>query len=266
MASSAEKIPSDLYPTLKITRIKNPNKFYAIPLLGFLVKIIILLPVYIVFAIYGVALFLILAINSFYILFTGKFWKSAYDFELGFMRYTAKLYFFFFGLTDTYPGFDFTIHDSYTLDIHYPKNPSRFFAIPILGGIVRMILLVPYFIFEQVVSTGGFIGVVVSFYRVLTKGEYPESTFELARDSVRIREAAGAYMMGLSDSYPSFWISFNHKNIKIALIIAGIVVSFGNWTNQDFFHNQYEYDSKYRDEKPFYVPNLEGRDRGIRAL
>lgn len=248
---SSEKIPTDMYPAFLITCIKNPNKFYAIPLIGFFIKALMLIPVGIMATILGFGLFFTMIINSFIVLATGKFWRVAYEYKLGVMRYSAKIYLFFFGLTDTYPGFDLTIHDTYTLDIPMPANPSRFFAIPFIGGLTRLILLIPYLIFEQVIGTAGCAGVVISFFNVLTKGEYPESTYELARDSVRIREAAGAYMMGLSDSYPSFWISMHHKNVKIALIIAGILLSVNNWGGKNFKARDY---NDYND-----TPNFRNR-------
>lgn len=140
------------------------------------------------------------------------------------MRLTVKTTYFLAGLTNKYPGFSRNIDDNFTVDIPYPENPKRLFAIPFIGGVIRIVLLIPYFIYEQIISNASNIGVLVSFVRVLFQGKYPESTYELARDSVRVGQGAAAYMAGLSDKYPSFWISMNHKAIKITLIVLGILL------------------------------------------
>lgn len=255
---TAEKIPTEIYPTFNLLRITNPSRFFAIPILGFLVKVIISIPVFIVAGCYGIGLFFVIVIDSFIVLFTGKFWKEAYDFEVGMLRYSAKIYLYLFGLTNTYPGFDLSIHDTWTLDIDVPTNPNRFFAIPLFGFLARVILLIPYFIFEQVIGTAGVVAAFIAIFPILFKGKYPESLYELARDSVRIRTSAGMYMMGLSDSYPSFWISMNHQSVKVGLIIVGALLTFSNWGAKQISPNRFEDDSTWRNNDyptPKYSPN-----------
>lgn len=218
-----------IYPTLKLEKVKNPNRLFAIPLLGILIKVILLIPVFLELIILAIAFFFVWIINSFVVLFTGEYWNTAYTLTLGILRLTAKTQFYFFGLSDLYPGFDFSVKD-FTLDIAKPEKPNRLFAIPLLGGIVRIIILIPYLIYDSVLQNAASAGVLISFFPVLTKGEYPESTYELARDYTRVNLAASCYMAGLSDSYPSFWISMNHKNIKIALIIVGVIISLSRNT------------------------------------
>lgn len=218
------------YPDLQIDRIINPNRFYAFPLFGGLFKVIILIPV-LLEIIFLVFFWLFLSIiNSFIVLFTGKYWDFNYNFSLGLFRLFTKASFYFDGLSNKYPGFTFQATE-FTLDIKKPENPSRFYAIPFIGGLVRAILLIPYSIWSQVLGNSSMIGTIISSVPVLFKGYYPESTYELNRDTVRISLGSYSYMMGLSDTYPSFWISFNHKTIKIILIVFGIIFSVGNSAN-----------------------------------
>lgn len=217
--------PERCYPILKIDHIQNPNRFFAFPLLGGFVKIILLIPVGIELAILFTGQFFVTIINSFYVLFTRKYWSGAYQYSLGVMRLTAKTTFYFNGLTNSYPGFDFNLKD-FTLDIPQPASPNRLYAIPFLGIMIRFILLIPYLLWNQILGSASNIGIAISSFWVLIRGRYPESTYELARDSFRVSQGSSAYLLGLSDTYPSFYISFNHKNIKIALIIIGLVLTF----------------------------------------
>jgi len=220
-----------IYPVINIPHIQKPNRFYAFPLFGFLAKLIVLIPVGIeLFVLWVVNFFVTMIINPFIVLVTGKYWKTAYELNLGLLRLTTKTYYYAFGLTDKYPGFNLEIKDNYNLEMAYPENPNRFFAIPIIGGFVRIVILIPYFIYAQVIEYAASIGVFVSFVPVLFMGKYPESTYELARDSVRVGMGATAYISGLSDKYPSFYISMNHRGVKIILIILGILALLGNFS------------------------------------
>lgn len=226
------KTKNNLYPEIKIGINEKPNRFYAFPLIGFLTKVIILIPVFIWVAILGFVQGILLIINSFSVLFTGKYWKTAYEFSLGLMRLSIKVSYFMQGLTDKYPGFSRSIdQDNFSVDLAFPESPNKLYAIPIIGGLIRIILLIPYFIYQAVISYAANIGVFVSFFPVLFMGKYPESTYELARDSIRVSQAVTAYMSGLSDKYPSFYISMNHKTVKIILIVLGALIMLLNLGN-----------------------------------
>lgn len=224
--------PSNIYPALKVTHIQNPNRFYAVFLIGILAKVIMIIPVGLWLLILYFANFFVAIINSFVVLFTGKYWDPCYELNIGIFRISARTTLYFYGLTDKYPGFSFRNTDpSVTLDMPKPEAPNRFFAIPIFGGVARIVLLIPYFIYAGVLSNASFIGMFISSFPVLFTGRYPEATYELERDYVRVQYASSAYMVGLSDKYPSFWISMNHQTAKILLIIFGALMGIGNIFN-----------------------------------
>ncbi len=140
------QVDPQIYPQLKISRIQNPNKMWAIPIFGILAKMIILIPVFIEVWFVAIYLFFLLIINSFIVLFTGRYWPYCYQMALGLLRLIAKTGFFVSGLTDKYPGFDFVIQDNFSLDMAYPEQPNRLFAIPFFGVLARLILLIPFLI------------------------------------------------------------------------------------------------------------------------
>lgn len=241
-AGSPEKSPGN-YPSYAVAHITNPNRFYAVPLLGGFVKLLMLIPVGIELLFLSIALFFMMFINSFVVLFTGKYWDPAYQLLNGTFQLTAKLYLFFIGLSNKYPGFDLKGNDDFILDITKPEKPNRLFAFPILGGLVRIILLIPFFLYMNILQNGGMVGAVISSFSVLFSARYPESTYEFIRDSQRISFAVSAYMGGLYDAYPSFAISMNHKAIKIILLIIGILLTFSNFntnaTNRNYTNSNY---------------------------
>ncbi|OGH18198.1 MAG: hypothetical protein A3F31_00405 [Candidatus Levybacteria bacterium RIFCSPHIGHO2_12_FULL_38_12] len=213
------KLPSDLYPSFSVVYIQNPNRIYAIPILGFLIKFFICIPQYIMLFFLGIALLIVVfIINPFVVLFSGKYWNTAYSLVVGVQVMSMKISLYFFGLTNTYPGFDLSTNGDFTLDIPKPETPNRLFAVPLFGGFARLILLIPFYFYMTIIEYVTFIGVAGSSFVVLFSGKYPESMYELIRDWHRLNLASSLYFVGIYDSYPSFWISMNHKNIKIALI------------------------------------------------
>ena len=219
-----------IYPELSITKIKNPSKAWAFPIFGGIAKIIILIPVFVEIALLTVYAFLLQVINSFYILINHKYWRYCFEITTGALTLIAKTTFFFFGLSDKYPGFDLKTNGDFTLKFTYPQKPKTLYVIPAIGGIIRAVLLIPYLIYTQVISNGAKVGMIGSSVPVFLNGKYPDSTFELARDSLRLSLSQWSYFAGISDVYPSFKINMErNQTIKIFLIIIGALLVFGQW-------------------------------------
>lgn len=243
-----DKIPTGprMYPVLDVPRIANPNRMWAFPIFGFVVKLVVLIPVFFWLMLLGLAVLVVgVLINPLVVLFTGKYWQTSYELVSGYIKLGVKASFFLVGLTNKYPGFSLTIEDAYKVGIDMPKTSNRLYAIPVLGGIIRLILLIPYLIWETIINYGAGLGIVVSFVPVLFMGKYPETTYELFRDYTRLNVASTMYLFGLSDTYPSFWISKNHLVAKIILIILGMVLYSFNVATQDKTY-QKEYERNYQ--------------------
>lgn len=236
-----------IYPHFTVANNKKPNRLYAFPFFGLLVKLIMLLPVMIVMCILSIYAFFIYLANWFYISFTGKYWEYAYKLFLGLMRLSGKMQLFIFGITDTYPGFGLDTKGLFELNIPKPEKINIWLAIPLVGVFVRIILLIPYFIFNDVLQRGAQVAMVFSWFTVTFKSEFPDSLYEFERDSMRVSFASSTYLLGLVDRYPSFSISMNHKNVKIGLIIVGAILALGNMSNSygrqthEMQRNNYQY-------------------------
>ena len=213
-----------MYPGIDALLIQNPGRLYAFPIIGGLVKIIILIPQYFILMILSMVVSIITVyLNSFAVLFTGRYMQIAYDLNLLYMKWYLKTTFFVSGLTDKYPGFYSEIRDTYSITVQKPQNSKRFFAIPVIGYMARYILIIPFSIWAAAVAYGSGYALLVNSFYVLFTGKYSETTFELIQDSTRLALAQHMYFNGLSDTYPAFRISMNHKYKKVFLILTGLV-------------------------------------------
>jgi hypothetical protein len=221
-----------MYPELIIHNIDHPNRLLAIPLIGFMIRLILLIPPIIVNLFLGIWFFILWLITPFVILFTGTYWETGYKYSLMYFKYSTKIGLYFYGLTDRYPGFNLDESGIFTLRYDKPAKPSRLLAFPILSFLIRAILLIPYVIYVGVLGRGAFIGLVCAWFGVLFTGRYPESIYEFIRDTFRVSVASSLYISYLSDTYPSFRISMNHKVVKIILLVLGaflFLTSFSSW-------------------------------------
>ena len=210
-----------MYPEFTVKRNEHPKILFAIPFVGLLIKLILIIPVYIVQLALGLVVGVLWAITPFVILFKGRHWDIAYEMMSGLITYQTKVTLYLTGVTDIYPGFNLKPNDAFTLHIRMPEKSSRMLGFPILGFLVRLFITLPYTIYASVLSNGMRLAAIASWFAVMYKKTYPESLHEFVRDTTRVHMASMMYLYYLSDVYPSFKISMNHKKVKIALIVLG---------------------------------------------
>ena len=179
-----------------------------------LLKWLLVIPHLILLAFLWAAFVVVTVIAFFAILFTERYPRSLFGFNLGVMRWTWRVAWYSYGGlgTDRYPPF--TLADAeYPARLHvpYPERLSR--------GLVLLkwwLLAIPhYIVISFFIGPGwwydqwhgpGLIGVLVFFAGVvlLVKGRYPRSLYELVLGMDRWVLRVIAYAALMRDEYPPF--------------------------------------------------------------
>lgn len=187
-----------------------------------LVKWFLAIPHYLVLAFLWLGFALFSVVAFFAILFTGRYPRVLFDFNVGVLRWTWRVAYYTYGAlaTDRYPPFSLGEEPDYpaTLDIAYPEHLSRglvlvkwwLLAIPhylIVGVFVGGGSYVAYQTGETIYNSGGgLVGLMALFAGIalLFTGRYPQGLFDfvLGMDRWALRVAAYAGLM--TDSYPPF--------------------------------------------------------------
>jgi len=187
-----------------------------------LVKWVLVVPHLFVLAVLWIAFALLSFVAFFAILFTGRYPRGIFEFNVGVLRWTWRVMFYAYGAlgTDRYPPF--TLHDVPTypahLEVKYPEHLSR--------GLVLvkwwLLALPQYIVVGFFVGTGiwfatqadnrawgwsgGLIGllVLVAAVALLFTGRYPRSVFDLVLGMNRWALRVAAYAVLMVDQYPPF--------------------------------------------------------------
>jgi uncharacterized protein DUF4389 len=174
-----------------------------------LVKWLLAIPHFIVLLFLWIA-FIVLSIVAFFaILFTGRYPRSIFDFNVGVLRWTWRVSFYSYNAlgTDRYPPLTLGPEPDYpaTLEVEYPERLSR--------GLVLVkwwLLAVPQYLivaaFAGGASSGGLVTLLVCIagLALLFTRSYPHGIFDFVMGLNRWGLRVVAYAALMTDEYPPF--------------------------------------------------------------
>jgi hypothetical protein len=178
-----------------------------------LVKWLLLIPHYIVLWFLFVAMGVLTVIAFIAVLFTGRYPRGIFDFNLGVLRWAWRVAFYGYSAlgTDRYPPFSFDVTAGYpaSLDVPYPTHLPR--GIALAGWWLRGL---PQYIIVAVL--GGGVASAASFGRLITvlalvagvmllvSAGYPRGIFDFVMGLNRWLFRVLAYALLMCDEYPPF--------------------------------------------------------------
>ncbi len=171
-----------------------------------LVKWILIIPHVIVLAILWVVMVILTVAAFFGVLFTGKYPRGIFDFNVGVLRWTWRVSYYSYSAlgTDRYPPFSLKDADyPARLNIEYPERLSRGLVL------VKWILAIPHFLVVSVLQGGqngglNFLLVVFAAIPLLFVGRYPSDIFDLVVGINRWFYRVAVYALLMCDEYPPF--------------------------------------------------------------
>ncbi len=187
-----------------------------------LVKWLLAIPHFIVLLFLWIAYLVVTVIAFFAILFTGRYPRSLFDFNVGVMRWGWRVGFYSYSAlgTDQYPPFTLKDASDYPahVTVEYPQSLSR--------GLVLVkwwLLALPHYLVVGVFAgggwalwtgsnnqwlslSGGLIGLLVAIAGIvlLFTGRYPKSVYDFVMGMNRWVFRVVAYATLMTDEYPPF--------------------------------------------------------------
>ena len=207
--------PSTTYPVRLDGRLDQPLSRWL-----WLVKWLLVIPHAFVLAFLWMAVVVLTMVAGVAILFTGRYPRSIFDFNVGVMRWTWRVAFYTTSAfaTDRYPPFSLQPDPSYpaSFDVDYPEQLSR--------GLVLVkwwLLALPHYLIVGLFAGGwwigfdneqfrlagtGFVGLlsVIAIIITAVNKKYPQSLFDFIMGMNRWCFRVLAYAALMRDEYPPF--------------------------------------------------------------
>ena len=207
------------YPVKVHARLDEPLSRWL-----WLVKWLLAIPHYIVLFFLWIAFAVVTVIAFFAILFTGRYPRPLFSFNLGVLRWSWRVAYYAYSAlgTDRYPPFSLAEEPDYpaTLDIAYPERLSRglvlvkwwLLAIPqyvvvaVFAGGAYSATVASGETWQADVFSGGLIGLLVFFAAImlLFAGRYPRGLYDFVVGMNRWVMRVVAYATLMTDAYPPF--------------------------------------------------------------
>lgn len=178
-------------------------------------KWVLAIPHYLVLLVLWIAFAVTTFVAFVAILFTGRYPRRIFEFNLGVLRWSWRVGFYATSAigTDRYPPFTLAATDyPATLDIAYPERLSRGLVL-----VKSWLLAIPHLIIVGLLTSGptrdngsaagpGLVGVlvVVAGVALLFTGRYPKGLFDLVMGINRWMYRVIAYVALMTDHYPPF--------------------------------------------------------------
>ena len=197
----AQAIPSPYPVTIRGAFTEPINRWL------FLVKWLLIIPHLVVLAFLYIGSMVAWVIALFGILFTGRYPRSLFDFNVGVLRWSWRVGFYSYHAlgTDKYPPFSLARNDDYPadLDVEYPEKLSQ--------GLVLVkwwLLAIPHYIVVAILRDDLLI-ILVLFAGVvnLFTGKYPKDIWEFVIGINRWGYRVTGYAVLVTDQYPPFRLS-----------------------------------------------------------
>ncbi|MDV6013647.1 DUF4389 domain-containing protein [Haloechinothrix sp. LS1_15] len=182
---------AELLPELDINRPERHRRWTV------LLRLLLLIPQFIVVYALGIAATVIVVIGWFAALFMGRLPTWAFGFLSGYVAYYARVNAYLYLLTDTYPPFAWSTQD----------HPARFELPPQdrlnrLAVLFRIILIIPAYIVAVVVIAGWMMLAFFFWLIVLILGRIPTPIFGASAAVLRYELRYMSYGLLVTAAYP----------------------------------------------------------------
>lgn len=166
-----------------------------------LLRYLVVIP-WVVVGLFWVLGAVVLAVGAWFaLLATGRYPQGIYDFNVRAVRYVARLYGFYYLLTDRFPPFGGEPDEGYPIRLAAaPPKPE--YSRLMVG--LRLAIAIPVLLLGYVQEVIGSVCALVAWFAIVFTGRFPEGLYKPIRAAVAYQSRALAYMLLLTEEYPPF--------------------------------------------------------------
>ncbi|MFN8620759.1 MAG: DUF4389 domain-containing protein [Chloroflexota bacterium] len=182
------------------------GRFWGLLWLGMLVRMILLIPHFIVLYFVAIVAGLLAIFSWVPVLIQGRQAGIMYTFIGGYQRWSVRILSYLILMNSGYPPFSLSGEDDYRvrLEIDEGQRVNRFWGIPIIGILLRSIILIPHYIVLAILGIAAYILIFFAWVPVLFLGRQSELVYSVVGGWLRWTIRVSTYLFLLHDHYPPF--------------------------------------------------------------
>jgi len=162
------------------------SRLWGIPLLGVLVRAILLIPHYIVLGFYAMAVGLLLLVMWIPVLVNGRYPGGGYYFIGGYVRWVTRVQAYLILAAAAYPPL--STSGRHDVDVRW----------------IRLLLLIPHLIVVYFLAiAAGFLS-LITWAPVLVNGRYADWAYRIVGGFIRWQNRVTCYLLLMTGPYPPF--------------------------------------------------------------
>ena len=202
----AYPLAPDAYPVnVSYDREARINRLWGIPVIGQMVRAILLIPHILVMMLVAIVASIQILLAWIPVLLLGRFPGWGYRWIGGLLGYSLRVSAYALLMTSKYPPFSLSGED-HPVSVRFDEGVriNRLWGIPVIGQMVRAIMLIPHLIILSFLAIlTGFLMLVV-WVPVLIFGRQADLIYTLVGGMYRWQLRVSAYMLLMVDRYPPF--------------------------------------------------------------
>ncbi len=195
---------SDYPVRVSVAPDEGQNRLWGIPILGIIVRSIMVIPQAIILLVVGFVVWVLTLVSWIPVLLNGRMAGWYYEIAGGYLRLSSRMSLYVALVTGRYPPFGLTGDHSVNVEFDPSEEQNRLWGIPIVGLVVRWILLIPHFIVLWFFAIGVAFITLFSWVPILLNGRQADSVVRILGGFYRWTLRVGAYALLLTGRYPPF--------------------------------------------------------------
>ncbi len=202
----AYPLAPDAYPVnVSYDREARINRLWGIPVIGQMVRAILLIPHILVMMLVAIVASIQILLAWIPVLLLGRFPGWGYRWIGGLLGYSLRVSAYALLMTSKYPPFSLSGED-HPVSVRFDEGVriNRLWGIPVIGQMVRAILLIPHLIILWFLAILTWFLMLVVWVPVLIFGRQADLIYTLVGGMYRWQLRVSAYLLLMVDRYPPF--------------------------------------------------------------
>jgi hypothetical protein len=205
---TAAHVPGEYPVQLEVTREREMNRLWGIPMVGFALRGFASIPHWVVLQVLNWAVVVWFFVGWIWILAFGRVPALAVKVIVEYLHRSSKVAGYMLLMPGGYPPLEPGLAGPTNLTVDLESlEINRWWGIPVFGFAIRLLIVMPQLIVLSLLAVAVVLTYLVLWIPILASGRYPDWAARFYGSVLQFGSQVGAYLMFLPVRYPPFWLN-----------------------------------------------------------